>query len=224
MKRRRNRKISEELLHKKLGDLKNLEHVLVLQKGSGLKLYSQSFCSHELYSELMSGLLEAISLMGERISGEKLRRLSYENYQVLIFEGKKTKGVCVLKDIPTSNFLVDALTVFIKKFEGRFAGSLMEFDGNLNTFDSTVEILDEAFSTYLIYPVSLIWDGDDESLSKLECNVLKITKDHCKKIELFTIPDLISILQNKLKKSEMELINVINNLLDRGYFLPSTCT
>lgn len=223
MKKRRNRKISEEVLHKKLMDLTNLEHVLVLQRGSGLKLYSQSFCSHELYSEILSGLLEAISLMGEKISGEKLRRLSYENYQLMIYEGKKAKGVCVLKDVPTSNFLIDALTVFIKKFEGKFAGSLMDFDGNLTRFDSTVEILDEAFSTYLIYPVSLMWNGDEESLSKLELNALKFTKKYGENNQLFSIPDLISELKVKLKKSEMELVNIINNLLERGYFIPSTC-
>ncbi|MHA1786152.1 MAG: hypothetical protein ACTSVE_13250 [Candidatus Helarchaeota archaeon] len=223
-RRRRNKKISAKILQEKIADLKNLEHVLVLQKGSGIKLFAQSFCSQELFPDLLSGLIEAVTLMGERISGEKLRKLSYENYQVLIFDGKRVKGVCVLSDVPVSNFLVDALTVFIKKFEGKFAGTLLDWKGTLEVFNSAVELLDEAFSTYLIFPVSLVWNGTDENLSKSELAILEIAREFRNSREFYTIPELISEIKKKIKKSELELLNIVNDLLERGYFISSTCT
>ena len=221
---RRNKKLSEKVLQEKILDLNNLEHVLVLQKGSGLKLFSQSFCSQELYSDLLSGLLEAVALMGQKISGEKLRRLSYENYQVLIFDGKNVKGVCVLNEVPVSNFIVDALTVFIKKFEGKWAGTLQDWRGSISTFDSAVQLLDEAFSTYLLYPITLIWNLNEENLSKTELIILNTAKEFMDSNTMYTIPNLVNEVRNKIKKSEIELLNIVNDLLERGYFIPTTCT
>ena len=178
-----------------------------------------------MYSDLLSGLLEAVTLMGEKISGEKLRRLAYENYQVLIFDGKNVKGVCVLNEVPVSNFIVDALTVFIKKFEGKWAGTLQDWRGSINIFDGAVELLDEAFSTYLLYPITLMWNGvEDETLSKTELIILKIAKELTDSSKLFTIPNIVTEVKNKIKKSEVELLNIVNDLLERGYFLPTTCT
>ncbi|MHA1145820.1 MAG: hypothetical protein ACTSRW_13855 [Candidatus Helarchaeota archaeon] len=220
MRKRKNRKLSEKFLQKKIKDLTNLEHVLVLQKGSGIKLFMQSFTSHELFADSYSGLIEAVVAVGERIgTGEKLRRLAYENYQVLIHDGKHVKGVCVMKDNPASNFLFDALTVFIKKFEGRFAGTLMEWNGRLDIFDSTIEILDEAFSTYLIFPICLSWDGNEENLSKLELNILRIARTMPE--QYFTIPNLVVEVQKKIKKSELKILTAINDLIDRHFFITS---
>lgn len=220
---RRDRKISAKYLRKKINDLKNLDHVIVLKKG-GLKLFSQSFCSQEIVTELYSGLFEAISSVGEMIgTGEKLRRISYENYQIVMCEGKYVKGVCVLRDVPQSSFLTDALTVFIKKFEGRYGGTLMDWSGKLDIFSSAFELLDESFSTYLIYPVSLLWDGNEENLSKLELNTLKMARELGKETSLYTIPTLVELIRKTIKKPELKILKLINDLVERGYFLPTTC-
>ncbi|NHI92671.1 MAG: hypothetical protein EAX96_09215 [Candidatus Lokiarchaeota archaeon] len=222
-KGRKERKFSEKVLKEKIIDLNNLKHVLVLQNGSGLKLFSQSFCSQEFYSDILSGLIEAITMMGEKISGEKLRRLTYENHQVIIFDGKHVKGICVLSDVPVSNFLIDALTVFIKKFEGRYAGTLMDWRGTVNIFNSAIDLLDEAFSTYLLYPISLMWNGNEENLSKTELFILKCSKKLSEAYKSYTIPNLVDEVKKNLKKSDVELLNIVNELLERGYFIPTTC-
>ena len=220
-RRKRDLRLSEKYLMNKINDLSNLAHVLVIKKGSGLKIYEQSFCSDEFIGDVHSGLFEAISSVSSQIgTGEKLRRLAYENFQILMFDGKHVRAVCISKEVPTCDFLNDALTVFVKKFEGKYAGKLMEWRGLLNIFDTAIEILDEAFSTYLIYPISLMWDGTEDNLTKLELNILKSAKNMPD--PLFTIPSLVTEVQKNTKKSEMKLTGVIKSLLDRQYFLSST--
>ena len=142
----------------------------------------------------------------------------------MIFDGKNVKGVCVLSEVPVSNFIVDALTVFIKKFEGKWTGTLQDWRGSVNTFDSAVELLDEAFSTYLLYPITLMWNDDEENLSKSEFIILKTARELTDAKKLYTIPDLVKEVRNKIKKSEIELLNIVSELLERGYFIPTTCT
>lgn len=217
------RKLSAAQLKSQIGDLTNLSHILVIYKQRGIKIFSQTFAYEHLDTTLLSGLLEAINVMGTQIGVKgKLRRLEYEKYQILIHEGRRIRGVVMCREKPSS-FLEDALTVFVKKFEHKYAGKLMDWDGDVVPFQTAVELVDECFSTALIFPMAVIWEGQNpEELTDLERKILEIAKEVCLEKECFLIPDLLEILKEKLKKSPERLLALLYDLHHRQYFISLT--
>ncbi|MDD1777344.1 MAG: hypothetical protein LUQ65_04175 [Candidatus Helarchaeota archaeon] len=217
---RAGRRLSAANLKSQIADLSNLSHILVIYKQSGIELFSQTFAYEHLDSTLLSGLLEAMNIMGSKIGAKgKLRRLEYEKYRILIHEGRWIRGFAMSKEEPSA-FLEDALTVFVKRFENKFAGSLMDFRGEVSKFEAAVELVDECFCIALIYPMTSAWDGQNpEELTDLEKKILEIAKEVCVEKGTFLIPDLIEILRGKLKKSPDTLLSIVYDLHKRQYLL-----
>jgi len=217
---RAGQRLSSANLKSQIADLSNLSHILAIYKQSGIELFSQTFAYERLDSTLLSGLLEAMNIMGSKIGAKgKLRRLEYEQYRILIHEGRWIRGIAMSKEEPSA-FLEDALTVFVKRFENKFAGSLMDFRGEVSKFQAAVELVDECFCTALIYPMISAWDGQNpEELTDLEKKVLEIAKEVCAEKGTFLIPDLIAILRGKLKKSPDTLLSIVYDLHKRQYLI-----
>jgi len=167
--------------------------------------------------------LEAINIVGSKVGAKgKLRRLEYEKYRILIHEGRYVRGIVMCRENPSS-FLEDALTVFVKRFENKFAGTLMEWNGDLSKFQTAVELVDDCFSIALIYPMVVMWEGENpEELTELEQKILEIAKEVCLEKECFLIPDLLEILKTKLKKSPDKLLALLYDLHKRQYFISLT--
>ena len=217
------RKLSAAHIKSQIGDLTNLSHVLVIFKGSGISIFSQTFGYESLDATLTAGLLDAINALGTSIGAKgKLRRLEYEQYQILIHDGKRIRGVVMCRDRPSS-FLEDALTVFVKRFENKYAGKLLEWNNDITPFETAVELVDDCFATALIYPMTVMWEGENlEELTDLEIKMLKIAKDVCLKKETFLIPEILEILKEKLKKSPDRLLAILYDLYKRQYFISLT--
>jgi len=217
------RRVNAAHFKSQIGDLSNLSHILVIYKQSGIAIFSQTFGYEYLDPTLLSGLLEAMNIMGTHVGAKgKLRRLEYEQYQILIREARWVRGVVMCRERPSA-FLEDSLTVFIKRFENKFAGTLMEWTGDITKFQTAVELVDDCFNTALIYPMTVMWeDQNPEDLSDIELKVLEIAKEACLEKESFLIPDLLKILTNRLKKSPNRLLSIIYDLHRRQYFISLT--
>lgn len=217
------RKISADQIKSQIGDLSNLSHILVIYKDSGISIFSQNFGYEYLDPHLLSGLLEAMNVVGSQVGAKgKLRRLEYEKYQILIHEGRFIRGIVMCRE-PPSSFLEDALTVFVKRFENKFAGSLLEFQGDLSKFETAVEVVDKCFSTALIYPMVVMWEGQNpEELTELERKIVDVAKEICLEKECFLIPDLLEILKVRTKKSPDKLLATLYDLHKRQYFISLT--
>jgi len=164
-----------------------------------------------------------MNLMGQRIGAKgKLRRLEYEKYRILIHEGRWVRGIVMSKEEPSS-FLEDALTVFVKRFENKFAGSLMDFRGEVSKYQPAVELVDECFCIALIYPMAVMWESQNpEELTELERKILEIAQEICSNKGSFLIPDLVEILRRKLKKSPDKLLSIVYDLHERRYLISLT--
>lgn len=210
-------------LTSQIGDLTNLSHILVIYKKGGISLFSQTFRYEHLDTTLLSGLLDAINILGTSIGVRgKLRRLEYEKYQIIIFDGKRVRGIVMCREKPSS-FMEDALTVFIKKFENKYAGKLMDWNNDISPFQTAVELVDECFSTALIYPMTVMWEGETpEELTELERKILEIAKEVCLEKDCFLIPNLLDILKERLRKSPARLLAVLYDLHKRRYFISLT--
>ncbi|MHA1131995.1 MAG: hypothetical protein ACTSQQ_14440 [Candidatus Helarchaeota archaeon] len=217
------RRVSAAQIKNQIGDLSNLSHILIIYKDRGTAIFSQTFGYEHLESHLLSGLLEAMNIVGSKVGAKgKLRRLEYEKYRILIHEGRWIRGVVMCREKPSS-FLEDALTVFVKKFENKFAGRLMEWSGEINKFETAVELVDECFSTALIYPMVVLWEGQNpEELTELERKIIDVAKEVCLENECFIIPDLLEILKERLKKSPDRLLAVLYDLHKRQYLISLT--
>ncbi len=220
---RDSRKWSAAQLSSQIGDLTNLSHILAIYKRGGISMFSQTFGYEHLDASLLSGLLDAINILGTSIGVRgKLRRLEYEKYQIIIYDGKKVRGIVMCREKPSS-FIEDALTVFVKKFENKYAGTILDWNNDISPFQTAVELVDECFSTALIYPMTVMWEGESpEELTELERKVLEIAKDVCLEKECFVIPDLLEILKEKLKKSHTRLLALLYDLHKRRYFISLT--
>lgn len=220
---RASQRLSCANLKSQIEDLSNLAHILVIYKKSGIEIFSQTFSYEHLDSTLLSGLLEAMNIMGGKIGAKgKLRRLEYEKYRILIHEGRWVRGIVMSKEEPSS-FLEDALTVFVKRFENKFAGSLMEFRGEVSKYQPAVELVDECFCVALIYPMTVMYEGQNpEELTELEQKILEIAKEVSQEKGSFLIPDLVEILRRKLKKSPDKLLSIVYDLHERRYLISLT--
>lgn len=217
------RKLSAAHIKSQIGDLTNLSHILVIYKGRGISIFSQTFGYEHLDMTLLSGLLEAINVMGGQVGAKgKLRRLEYESYQIIIHEGKRIRGIVMCRQAPSS-FLEDALTVFVKKFENKYAGTLLDWNGDIVPFQTAVDLVDECFATALIYPMAVMWNGEHpEELTDLELKILQTAKGLCAQKECFLIPDILEILTQKLGKSPDRLLAILYDLYKRQYFISLT--
>ncbi|MFX1295470.1 MAG: hypothetical protein ACFFD2_11560 [Promethearchaeota archaeon] len=214
------RRISAAQIKSQIGDLSIVSHILAIYKLSGLSIFSQNFGYEYLDPTLLSGLLEAINIMGSKVGAKgKLRRLEYEKYRILLHDGRWIRGVVMCREEPSS-FLEDALTVFVKRFENLFAGQLLEWHGDLSQFETAVELVDECFSTILIYPMVVMWEGQNpEELTELELKILEIAKDVCLEKKSFVLSDLLEILKEKLKKNPDRLLAILYDLHKRHYLI-----
>ena len=217
------RKWGAAQLSSQIGDLTNLSHILVIYKRGGISMFSQTFRYEHLDATLLSGLLDAINTLGTSIGVRgKLRRLEYEKYQIMIHDGKKVRGIVMCREKPSS-FMEDALTVFIKKFENKYAGKLMDWNNDISPFQTAVELVDECFSTALIYPMTVMWEGETpEELTELERKILEIAKEVCLEKECFLIPELLEQLKEKISKSPSRLLALLYDLHKRRYFISLT--
>jgi len=119
---------------------------MLIHKNTGLSLFNFNFAEQLLDSDLISGFLQAITSFGAEISREetKMKRLSYETFEIELTDGNSTVGALVTSGLP--NYLTStALAQFVQRFETRFKHELDSFGGNVSQFALAGELIREIF-------------------------------------------------------------------------------
>ena len=139
-RRKSAKKQNEALSHymiQKYADMKALIGVLVIHKGSGVMIHKKIFDQQERFestSDLLSGLIQAVALIGRQFGQmNEFSRLEYGDFKIIANQGAVSRCVCVLKREPSSSF-EDAMFLFMKKFEKQYRHRLENFDGLQITF------------------------------------------------------------------------------------------
>jgi len=120
--------------------------LMLIHKNTGLSLFNFNFSEKLLDSDLISGFLQAISSFGAEISRQetKMKRLSYETFEIELTDGNFTVGALVTSGLP--NYLTStALAQFVQRFETRFKQELELFSGNVSQFALAGELIREIF-------------------------------------------------------------------------------
>ncbi|MFX1309513.1 MAG: hypothetical protein ACFE8C_07420 [Promethearchaeota archaeon] len=205
-------------------DAINLEHILVLYKGTGTCIFFKSFGSEQIDPELISGFISAISSFGkDLVSQEELNEISYGDKMLLLSDGEFIRVALVLGK-KASLILRRNLMKFINIFERTYTNDLPNWRGQLNLFRDAGSIVDEILSTSIILPHKITYDySTPKALKKTQSrDVLKITKNLMKdsEREFLFIATLLKEATEKTGKDTAEIFIGIKELRDIKILIP----
>ena len=205
-------------------DAINLEHILVLYKGTGTCVYFKSFGSDQIDPELISGFISAISSFGkDLVSQEELNEISYGDKMLLLSDGEYIRVALVLGK-KASMILRRNLMEFIHSFERAYGNDLPNWRGQLNIFRGAGTIVDEILSTSIILPHEITYEFSTAKALKIpqSRDVLKIAKNLMKDSErnFFFIATLLKDATEKTGKDTAEIFMGIKELRDKKILMP----
>ncbi|MFW9999516.1 MAG: hypothetical protein ACFE9Q_05050 [Candidatus Hodarchaeota archaeon] len=209
-------------------DAINLEHILVLYKGTGTCIYFKSFGSEEIDPELISGFISAISSFGkDLVSQEELNEISYGDKMLLLSDGENIRVALVLGK-KASLILRRNLMEFIHVFEKIYANELPNWRGQLNIFRDSGTLVDDILNTSIILPHEITYEiTSTKTLKKSQSReVLKIANSLMKDSErnFFFIATLLKEATEKAGKETAEIFMGIKELRDKKILIPIEIT
>ncbi|MFX1388535.1 MAG: hypothetical protein ACFE9Z_00560 [Promethearchaeota archaeon] len=205
-------------------DAINLEHILVLYKGTGTCIYFKSFGSDQIDPELISGFISAISSFGkDLVSQEDLNEISYGDKMLLLSDGAHIRVALVLGK-KASLILRRSLMEFINKFEKVYANELPNWRGQLNIFRDAGTLVDDVLNTSIILPHEITYEHSTaKALKKTQSReALKIANNLMKDSErnFFFIATLLKEATDKTKRDTAEIFMGIKELRDKKILMP----
>jgi len=205
-------------------DAINLEHILVLYKGTGTCIFFKSYGSEQIDPELIGGFLSAVSSFGkEMATQEALNEISYGDKMLLLADGEYIRVALVLGK-KASLILRRHLKEFIDTFGKMFKDDLPNWRGQLNPFRNAGLIVDEILNTSIILPHQI--SDDFSSVKELKNpharDVLKVAHSCCEETErsFLFIATLLKETSEKTNKDTAEIFIGIKELRDRKILIP----
>ncbi len=205
-------------------DAINLEHILVLYKGTGTCVFFKSFGSEAIDPELISGFISAVSSFGKEMVAQKaLNEITYGDKMLLLADGEYIRVALVLSK-KASIILRKHLTEFIAAFGKTYESELPNWRGQLNVFRNAGVFVDEIFNTSIILPHKITYEFSDVKTLKTphSKDVLKIAHSCCEEAErdFFFIATLLKEATERTKKDTAEIFSGIKELRDNKILMP----
>ncbi|MFW9876723.1 MAG: hypothetical protein ACFFG0_26815 [Candidatus Thorarchaeota archaeon] len=205
-------------------DAINLEHILVLYKGTGTCIYFKSFGTEGIDPELISGFISAICSFGkDLVCQEELNEITYGDRMLLLSDGEYIRVALVLSK-KASIILRKNLMEFINEFEKSYANELPNWRGQLNIFRDSGAMIDEILSTSIILPHEITYKFSNVKALKNPHSkeVLKVANNLMKDSErnFFFIATLLKEAAEKTNKDTAEIFMGIKELKDKKILMP----
>ncbi|MFX0059762.1 MAG: hypothetical protein ACFE8J_15805, partial [Candidatus Heimdallarchaeota archaeon] len=205
-------------------DAINLEHILVLYKGTGTCIFFKSYGSEQIDPELIGGFLTAVSSFGkEMVAQEALNEISYGDKMLLLADGEFTRVALVLGK-KGSLILRTHLKEFIEVFEKTYKDILPKWRGQLAYFKNAGQIVDEILNTSIILPHQISYDFANikDLKGPHSRDVLKVAHSCCEEAgrEFFFIATLLKEAAETSNKDTAEIFIGIKELRDKKILLP----
>jgi len=205
-------------------DAINLEHILVLYKGTGTCIFFKSYGSEQIDPELIGGFLSAVSSFGKEMSTqEALNEISYGDKMLLLADGVLIRVALVLGK-KGSLILRRHLKTFINTFEKAYNDVLPNWRGQLNHFRNAGVIVDELLNTSIILPHQISYEISNvkELKNPHSKEVLKVAQSCCDEAEreFFFIATLLKEAAERTNKDTAEIFMGIKELRDKKILIP----
>ncbi|MFX0096605.1 MAG: hypothetical protein ACFE7E_02470 [Candidatus Hodarchaeota archaeon] len=222
---RRRRRLEElSRIAETFDNFENMQHIIVLEKSSGVSIYDQSFIGTDLDSSLVSGFLQAISSFGAEFTREvdgKLRELTYEGFRMLVDEGEYVKSALILSKRPTSS-LRDRLSYFTGAFEQKYEKHLRNWTAKLDHFENANLLVEDVFELSLISPHKISTKkAKNVKLSDLERSMVRFSEEFSKQTEIFFLSALLSMATTMRNENKLEILDAIYKLVKKGILYPA---
>ena len=205
-------------------DAINLEHILVLYKGTGTCIFFKSYGSEQIDPELIGGFLSAVSSFGKEMATQAaLNEISYGDKMLLLADGYLIRVALVLGK-NASLILRRHLKEFIEKFEETYKNVLPNWRGQLNHFKNAGLIVDDILNTSIILPHQISYDFSSvkDLKNPHSKDVLKVAQSCCEEAEreFFFIATLLKDASEMTNKDTSEIFMGIKELRDKKILIP----
>ncbi|MFX1289054.1 MAG: hypothetical protein ACFFFY_10920, partial [Promethearchaeota archaeon] len=205
-------------------DAINLEHILVLYKGTGTCIFFKSYGSEQIDPELIGGFLSAVSSFGKEMATQAaLNEISYGDKMLLLADGYLIRVALVLGK-NASLILRRHLKEFIEAFEKTFKDILPNWRGQLNHFKNAGLIVDDILNTSIILPHQISYDFSSAKDLKNPHSkeILKVAESCCAESEreFFFIATLLKDASEMTNKDTAEIFMGIKELRDKKLLIP----
>jgi len=205
-------------------DAINLEHILVLYKGTGTCIFFKSYGSEVIDPELIGGFLTAVSSFGkEMVAQEALNEISYGDKMLLLADGVYIRVALVLAK-KGSLILRRHLKRFIEAFENAYKDILPKWRGQLNHFINAGQIVDDLLNTSIILPHRISYDFSDVKDLKTSHSreILKVAHTCCEEADrkFFFIATLLKQASESTNRDTAEIFMGIKELRDKKILIP----
>ena len=200
-------------------DVSNINLIIVMDKNSGIDLFSRSFSGKKVEPTLISGFLQAISKFGAEISEEaqesRTLKLEYKDSILLMNEFVNFRIIISMKENPSRNFLflIDDLAFDIYKNYGE---KIDNFRGNLNKFQGIDRLVEKHLGVSFILPLKVVLPKD-QKLSLSERQMVEKASDLLKSLNTKTFYSLHLLPENECSPKDYK---TIVNLIQKGVFQP----
>jgi hypothetical protein len=205
-------------------DAINLEHILVLYKGTGTCIFFKSYGSEQIDPELIGGFLSAVSSFGKEMSTQAaLNEISYGDKMLLLADGYLIRVALVLGK-NASLILRRHLKEFIEIFENTYKDILPNWRGQLNYFKNAGMIVDDILNTSIILPHQISYDFSSvkDLKNPHSKEILKVAQSCCEEAEreFFFIATLLKEASEMTNKDTAEIFMGIKELRDKKILIP----
>ena len=217
------RERQRETLHDKFTDILSLNHVIVIDKKSGLNVFEQFFGGKSMDATLISGFLDAIRSFGLELTGSYRQTqtiaLEYQNSKVLMSEYKNFRLILIMAERPSQEFLnsIDSLSYDI---DVNFGEQLKNFGGNIKAFEDIKDLISNHLNTAFISPLKVLIPPDVK-LKPAEKSMTNKAKQLMKQNNLTYFYTTFLMSDQAFNPRDTE---IIFNLIDKKIFQPTDIT
>jgi hypothetical protein len=201
-------------------DLLNLEFLMVIDKQSGLPIYTQNFSGGKIDDEFISGILQAVQnsvddLRGLGNKGQSIRK-EYKDLILIITDFVNLRLILITRKSP-SKYLIYSIEQFAYDIYKNYGNLIDSFNGETVPFTGIEDLLRQHFNPFFLYPVKLP-EIDKIRKVRLTQNEMKFVNKavdlmKAKNQDYFYIRDLMS--EKEFTQSEKEIIKAIYERIKR---------
>jgi hypothetical protein len=208
-----------KLILEECNDVMNLKYIIVLDKKSGIDIYSKSFEEKEFDLTLIAGYLQALHNFGtEVLEGTKDSRtikLEYRGSILLMSEFVNLRIIIIMEENPSKNFLysIESLSYDIYKNYGKL---IDQFSGNLQPFRGIKDLVEKHLNTPFIYPLHIVMPKKAE-INQNEKEMIKRALDFMKQHKFNYFHTIYLLPENVCTPKDYE---AILSLIKKGIFQP----
>ena len=121
--------------------------LMLINRNSGLSLYTHNFTDKSLDSDLIGGFLSAIQSFGYELDAEgeaTMQKLSYKHFKIELLEGEYAVVALITSGI-ADQLTKERQRELLSKFESKFKQELETFTGEVGQFQKADEIVKKIF-------------------------------------------------------------------------------